>query len=208
MVSFTLRPLYSQGKSPRYQFDRRLGGPQSWSGHGVHEKNSQSSPGIEPWPSDRVARSQSLYRLSYPGSSMGTAVNDKDKVKLSPCLTKYHAMKTYPVLKQAPRQEEVWSGGMVPHILNLDTKWSWVVSSTPLPLYPRGKRPRFPLDRRLGGPQCRSGSGGEEKNLYSCRESNPGRPAHSLVTIQTELLNCEIIRFERKIGISLRHFIS
>jgi hypothetical protein len=25
------------------------------------------------------------------------------------------------------------------------------------PLYPRGKRPRYPFDRRLGGPQSRSG---------------------------------------------------
>jgi hypothetical protein len=27
--------------------DRRLGGPQSWSGHGGEEKNSQSLPGLE-----------------------------------------------------------------------------------------------------------------------------------------------------------------
>jgi len=30
-------------------------------------------------------------------------------------------------------------------------------------LFP-GKQPRYPLDRRLGGPQSRSGRGGEEKN--------------------------------------------
>jgi hypothetical protein len=29
MVSFTSRPLYSQGKSPSYPLDRRLGGPQA-----------------------------------------------------------------------------------------------------------------------------------------------------------------------------------
>jgi hypothetical protein len=29
---------------------------------------------------------------------------------------------------------------------------------------PPGKRPRYPLDRRLDGPQSRSGRGGEEKN--------------------------------------------
>jgi hypothetical protein len=40
VVSFTLRPLYSQGKSPWYPLDRRLGGPQSRSGRG-EEKNSQ-----------------------------------------------------------------------------------------------------------------------------------------------------------------------
>jgi len=40
MVSFTLPPLYPQGKSPHYPLDRRLGGPQSRSGHGGEEKNS------------------------------------------------------------------------------------------------------------------------------------------------------------------------
>jgi len=29
---------------------------------------------------------------------------------------------------------------------------------------PHGKRPWYPLDGRLGGPQSRSGRGGEEKN--------------------------------------------
>jgi hypothetical protein len=29
---------------------------------------------------------------------------------------------------------------------------------------PQGKGPWYPLDRRLGGPQSRSGRGGEEKN--------------------------------------------
>jgi hypothetical protein len=35
-----------QGKSPWYSFDRRLGGPQSRSGRGGEEKNSQPPPGI------------------------------------------------------------------------------------------------------------------------------------------------------------------
>jgi hypothetical protein len=47
VVSFTPRPLYPQGKRPWYQFDRRLGGPQSRSGRGDGEKNSQPPPGIE-----------------------------------------------------------------------------------------------------------------------------------------------------------------
>jgi len=41
MVSFTLRPLYPQGKSPLYPLDRRPGEHQSRSGHGGEEKNSQ-----------------------------------------------------------------------------------------------------------------------------------------------------------------------
>jgi hypothetical protein len=32
----------------RYPLDRRLGGPQSRSGHGGEEKNSQPLPGLEP----------------------------------------------------------------------------------------------------------------------------------------------------------------
>jgi hypothetical protein len=38
-----------------------------------------------------------------------------------------------------------------------------VVNFTPRPLYPQGKSLWYPLDRRLGGPQSRSGRGGEEK---------------------------------------------
>jgi len=68
-------------------------------------------------------------------------------------LTKHHATKKY------------WgSGGIAPHILDVGTTWRWVVSFTPRPLYTQGKSPRYPLDRRLGGPQSRSGHGGEEKN--------------------------------------------
>jgi hypothetical protein len=41
-------PLPTQGKSPWYPLDRRLGGPQSWSGRVGEEKNSQLLPGLEP----------------------------------------------------------------------------------------------------------------------------------------------------------------
>jgi hypothetical protein len=94
----------------RYPLDRKLGGPQSRSGHGVEDKHSQPPPGIEPRSSDRPARSQSLHRLIY---------------------------------------------------------------------IPQGKNPRFPFDRRLGGPESRSERGGEEKKSR--------RSACSLITILTEL---------------------
>jgi hypothetical protein len=71
----------------------------------------------------------------------------KKKVKLSLCLTKHHAMKTY------------WgSGSIAPCIPDLGTKWRGVVSFTPQLLYPQGKNPWYPSDRRLGG------HGGEETN--------------------------------------------
>jgi hypothetical protein len=48
VVSFTHQPLYPQGNSPCYSLDGRLGGPQSQSGLGSKEKNSQLQPGLEP----------------------------------------------------------------------------------------------------------------------------------------------------------------
>jgi hypothetical protein len=63
------RSLYPQEKSPwYYPLDRRLGGHQSQSGHGVEEEISNPPPGFEPRSSERLAQSQSLYRLSYPTS--------------------------------------------------------------------------------------------------------------------------------------------
>jgi hypothetical protein len=47
VVSFTPRPLYPRGKSPRYPQDR-LGGPQNRAGHCGIEKNILPPPGIVP----------------------------------------------------------------------------------------------------------------------------------------------------------------
>jgi hypothetical protein len=58
----------------------------------------------------------------------------------------------------ALRHEGEWGSGCIgPHFLDLGTSWRLVVSFTLLPLYPRRKSRRYPLDRRLGGPQSRSG---------------------------------------------------
>jgi hypothetical protein len=51
-------------------------------------------------------------------------------------------------------------------LLDLGTRWRWVISFTPQPLYPWGKRSWYPLDRRLGGPESLSGCCREEKNLF------------------------------------------
>jgi hypothetical protein len=56
------------------------------------------------------------------------------------------------------------SGDISPHIFDLGTTWSWVGSFTIRPPYPQRKSPCYPLERRMGGPQSRSGHGGEEKN--------------------------------------------
>jgi hypothetical protein len=48
---------------------------------------------------------------------------------------------------------------------------------------------RYPLDRRMGGPQSRSGRGGEKKNSHQCpcQEMNPVRPTLSLVSVLNEI---------------------
>jgi hypothetical protein len=58
-------------------------------------------------------------------------------------------------------------------ILDLGTRWRWVVTFTPRPHFPRGKIPRYSLDRRLGGPQSRSGRCGGERNLALAGNRTP-----------------------------------
>jgi hypothetical protein len=53
-------------KDPRYPLYRRLGGPQSRSGHKDWRKNPLPLPGIEPRTPGRPASSQTLYWLIYP----------------------------------------------------------------------------------------------------------------------------------------------
>jgi hypothetical protein len=75
-------------------------------------------------------------------------VNVKVKVKLSLCSTKLHAMKTYCGVEE-------YLHAFLPSALD-GSEWS---ASCP------GRfTPWYPLDRRLSGPQSRSGRRGEEKN--------------------------------------------
>jgi hypothetical protein len=91
----------------------------------------------------------------------------KIKVKWS----RHHAINTY------------WgSGGTDPYVLDLGTRWRWVVSFTRRQFYPQRNNPPYHLDRRLGGPQSRSGRSGEEKKSQPpprIEPQNPDRPARS-----------------------------
>jgi hypothetical protein len=69
------------GKSPRYPFYRRLGGPQSRSGRYGEVKIFYPTGNQTPAPPGRPARSQSLYRLSFPGSNILSCIC------LKPCQT-------------------------------------------------------------------------------------------------------------------------
>jgi len=67
------------------------------------------------------------------------------KVKLSLPLNKCHALKTFPILNQAPRHEEVWRSGGI----TLCIRWKWVTTFTPRPLYLR-ERSRVPIGQGVG----------------------------------------------------------
>jgi hypothetical protein len=71
------------------------------------------------------------------------------------------------------------SGLIDPHFLDLGTSCRWVVSFTPRPLYPQEKSPRYLLDRRLRGPQSRSGQRGENKILDPTGTRTPTPPLSS-----------------------------
>jgi hypothetical protein len=95
----------------------------------------------------------SIIKRSRTRLMGNVAFMGKVKVKLSVCLN------------WAPLHAGVLgSGGRASRILGLGTTWKWVVSFTPRSLYPQEKCPWFQLDRRLSGPQSRSGRGGEKKN--------------------------------------------
>jgi hypothetical protein len=70
-----------------------------------------------------------------------------------------------------------------------------MVSFTSRPLYPQGKSPRYPLDRRLDGPQNQSGRRGEETILapIGTRTPAPRSPSLQPVAIPTALSRVIII---------------
>jgi hypothetical protein len=77
------------------------------------------------------------------------------------------------VLNYAPRHEDVWRSGSIDPPFSTSTLDGGVVSFTSWLLYPRRKDPQYPFDRRLSGPQNRSGGYGEEKNLLPLPRIKP-----------------------------------
>jgi hypothetical protein len=61
-------------------------------------------------------------------------------------------------------------------LFDLGTRWGWVVSLTPRPLYLQGESPFNPLDRRLGGTRAVLDAVATRKITNPRRESNPITP--------------------------------
>jgi hypothetical protein len=67
VISFTLRPLYLQGRCPSTHWTERYVGPRT-SLHDVEKRKILLLEGLERRTLGRLARSQSLYRLRYTTS--------------------------------------------------------------------------------------------------------------------------------------------
>jgi len=80
-------------------------------------------------------------------------------------LTEHHTMKTFWV-----------SGGIAPRILDHGTRWRWVASFTPLPIYPRESTPRTHWIGVWVGSRA-LGSGVRRKIPSPYRDSNPHHPS-------------------------------
>jgi hypothetical protein len=134
-----------------------------------------------------VRLKQAVYRPNFVTRWRRNPVWLWNETWTSHVLLRVEKGKIFPILKQSPLHENVWgSGRIAPLNLNLGTVWRWVVSFTLRPHYPGGKWPRYPF-YRMDGPQRSLDAMAKRKDSCPYRESNPGCPARSLVTILTEL---------------------
>jgi hypothetical protein len=82
-----------------------------------------------------------------------------------------------PVLCHAAHHDGEWgSWGIAPHILNLSTRWGWLVSFVPWPLCPLERACSTHWVGSFVGPRAVLDMVTKRKRL------NPGHPAHILVT--------------------------
>jgi hypothetical protein len=112
------------------------------------------------------------------------------------------------------RHEDLWGSRFIgPLIIDLGTSLRWVVSFATRLLDPLGNIPRYPLDRRLGGPQSRSGPYGEnslsQARIEPCassvlslyRLSSPGSPSTSLrSSVFWNITLCSPLKVKRRFG--------
>jgi hypothetical protein len=119
------------------------------------------SGGIEDKLREASVRITGFGRDSSSGSSkyaeglLSTQHRSSKKIKRHWC----------PYINSKPKNLIQIKGKKVKMSLYLITRWRWVVTFMHLPLYRRRKSPRYPLHRRLGGPQSRSGRCGEDINF-------------------------------------------
>lgn len=92
-------------------------------------------------------------------------------------------------VNQTPPHEDVWGGGGIAlRILNLDTRWRWMVNFASRPFYTSGKSWWFPLDERPGQTLVRKPW--RKENSLPLLKYNPRSP----ITRLTELFGQCVIK--------------
>jgi hypothetical protein len=118
-----------------------------------------------------ISGSSSLYRLfdgidpniprdlALPGTISKVPfllIGDEEYLLFPYLMTHYPGINSKRSPYNRPPRAQRGSSGIAVLIFDFGTRRGWVVSTTPRPLYPPGKT-RYPLYRRLGWPQGRSG---------------------------------------------------
>jgi hypothetical protein len=86
------------------------------------------------------------------------------------------------LFNEAPRHEDVWWCGVIaPRIINLGSRWRWIVS------FMSGKETPVPTGEEVGWTSDPVWKWRRRKSPCPCGESILGRTVRSLVTILTEL---------------------
>ena len=168
----------------RYPLCRRLGGTKDRSGRVL---NSRPPPNGIRSP-DRPALSESLYRLSYPGSHSSQRLTLKQETWqiLKFCnRDKRSAFKWVKVKwsRYRPGVAQRVGRGIALLFQDRGTRRGWVVSSTPRPHFTPGKD-LVPILQEAGWAPGPVWTGRKSRPH---RKSIPDRPACSLVAITTEL---------------------
>jgi hypothetical protein len=78
--------------------------------------------------------------------------------------TEYFHTTTDPFMG-ARTHKDVCGWSTCTYLLDLSTRWRWVVSFMLRPIYAQGNNPRYPLDRKLNGPQWLYERYGEKRNF-------------------------------------------
>jgi hypothetical protein len=158
-----------------------------------HEQRSSGE--WRPLRTSSVAKLATLYRWQGRAVVVG--------------LKSFRGLEACNLVSVAPRRADAWvSGGIVPRIPNLHTRWWWVVSLTPRPLYPRRKNPDTNSNEPGRSPEPVCTLWRREKSCptgIESRSSTP-QPTHSLtelsrlvVELRQTIRNCFIAN--RSVGI-------
>jgi hypothetical protein len=148
---FTVTELIYSGFLRIYSDGLRAGGPgfDSWLGHEIFLFSTSSRPALLSTQPPIQWVLEALYPgVKRSGSEADHSPQSTTEVKKGGAIS--------PLTQTSSLH---WEGKLY---LSLCRSYS-LVSFTPRPLYPLGKSPLYPLDRRLGGPQNRSERRGEEQ---------------------------------------------